>query len=157
MEVLNDNIKYKSETNSALEEFKKINPFIGTNKQRREKIRNLNKKLSEIYNVRTPLVLFSPQLATSCYIPKLNVILLVNLSVITFLHEFGHVLGKNEYQTCSWSINLFRKHFKEIYDKLEHKGHLLVNPKDNNLKYDVATGISLFVIFVFLFYGIVLR
>ena len=32
-----------------------------------------------------------------------------NIPVVTFLHEFGHALGKNEVQTCTWSINLFKK------------------------------------------------
>jgi hypothetical protein len=47
------------------------------------------------------------------------------LSVVTFLHEFAHALGRDERGACRWSINLFRRAFPEQYARLQADGHTL--------------------------------
>jgi len=47
------------------------------------------------------------------------------LSVVTFLHEFAHALGRDERGACRWSINLFRSVFPEQYARLRADGHTL--------------------------------
>jgi hypothetical protein len=130
-EVLDDNIKYRSGTNEAIERFKKSNPWKGSVQEKQDKFRNLNEELSKVYNIETPQIVFVEQFAYGCcYFPVGNLIVMEQerdgrYSVVTFLHEYGHALGKNEQATCKWSINLFRKHFPESFAKLKPKGHLL--------------------------------
>ena len=48
------------------------------------------------------------------------------LSVVTFLHEFGHALGYGERGACRWSINLFRRCFPRSFARCRQAGHTLV-------------------------------
>jgi hypothetical protein len=66
---------------------------------------------------------------SSCYDPVRNMIRLRGrLSVVTYLHEFGHALGYGEQGACRWSINLFRRFFPRSYARLVPEGHTLVRP-----------------------------
>jgi hypothetical protein len=47
------------------------------------------------------------------------------LSVVTYLHEFAHALGRDERGACRWSINLFRRVFPEQFARLAASGHTL--------------------------------
>lgn len=46
------------------------------------------------------------------------VLLTGKLSIITFLHEFGHVLGFDEEQARKWSLTLFKKVYPIAFDRL---------------------------------------
>lgn len=134
-EVLDDNLKYRKETSAAIIKFKKSKPWKGTKEEVQAKLRTLNSELAEIYGIEPPQVVFVRRFAYGCcYFPIGNLIIMEHekdgrYSVVTFLHEFGHALGKGERATCKWSINLFRKHFPKSYAKLVPKGHLLYLPK----------------------------
>ena len=45
------------------------------------------------------------------------------LSVVTYLHEFAHALGRGERGACRWSLNLFRRVFPEQCARLRADGH----------------------------------
>lgn len=143
-EVLDDNIKYRPGVDEAIIKFKKSKPWRGTAAEVQGKLRTLNKELADIYGIEPPQVVFVRKFAYGCcYFPVGNVIIMENesdgrYSVVTFLHEFGHALGKGEKATCRWSINLFRKHFPKSYARLVPKGHLLYRPKKGG-KYDSST------------------
>jgi hypothetical protein len=130
-EVLDDKLKYRKETENALEKFKSLHPWSGTKQEIQDKLRILNDDLAKVYKIESPQIVFVRKFVYGCcYFPIGNLIVLEHekdgkYSVITFLHEFGHALGKNEKETCKWSINLFRKYFPESYNKLTPKGHLL--------------------------------
>jgi len=134
-EVLDDNIKYKDGTHAALKKFKESRPWEGTRKKIQGKICLLNDELAEVYKIEPPQVVFVRKFAYGCcYFPIGNIIIMEHeddgrYSVVTFLHEFGHALGKGERSTCRWSINLFRHHFPKSFEKLEPKGHLLYRKK----------------------------
>ncbi len=130
-EVLDDKIVYKDETHAAIKRFKGSHPWLGSKKEMQSKFLQLNEDLAKSYKIETPQVVFVPKFAYgSCYFPIGNLIVLEEetdgrYSVVTFLHEFGHAMGKGERSTCKWSINLFRLHFPKSYEKLEPRGHLL--------------------------------
>lgn len=134
-EVLDDNIKYKSSVHAAMEKFKKSHPWHGSQRDLQDKILSLNRDLSVAYKVESPQVIFVKKFDYGCcYFIKGNLIIMEEerdgrYSVITYLHEFGHALGKNEKETCRWSINLFRYHFPKSFSKLVPVGHLLYLPK----------------------------
>lgn len=135
-EVLDDNMKYRPGTDKFLEIFKNSNPWKGTLEEKQNKFRELNENLSKVYGIDTPQLVFVKKFSYGCcYFPIGNLIVMEQdknekYSVVTFLHEFGHALGKNEKQTCKWSINLFRRHFANSFMKLKSRGHLLVS--ENN-------------------------
>lgn len=142
-EVLDDTIEYREATHAAMERFRVSNPWDGTREDMQGKLRTLNRELAEAYKIEAPQVVFVRRFAYGCcYFPIGNLIVMEcetdgRYSVVTFLHEFGHALGKNERQTCRWSINLFRHHFPKSFEKLEQRGHLLYRrktPKSKKVK-----------------------
>jgi len=130
-EVLDDTIKYRQGTHDAIRKFKKSKPWHGEDAERKVKFLQLNADLAAVYEIEAPQLIFVKRFEYgSCYWPKGNLIILESetdgrYSVVTFLHEFGHALHKDEKDTCRWSINLFRLHFPKSYGKLVPKGHLL--------------------------------
>lgn len=142
-EILDKNMKFNVKTNKAMIEFKKTNPWDGTLKEIEEKILTLNANLSKIYGIEPPQIVFLKKTPFGpCYFPGSNLIMMEpekngKYAISTYLHEFGHALGKNEKETCKWSINLFKKHFPENFDKLDQKGHLLFVKKPEKLQDEV--------------------
>lgn len=133
-EVVRD-VKYKRETLAALRSFKASNPWRGSFIRRLKKFYRLHNDLCRIYGVDVelfvdPSVLEDSPSGRSNYNPALNAITLHGrLSVLTFLHEWGHVLkGHSEYEACVWSVNLFRRVFPDNFDRLRGnaRGHMLV-------------------------------
>lgn len=129
-EVLDPNFKYKKEVLEALARFKETKPWQGDIVTRLQKIVVLNNELSEIYQIIPPRIALAK--VPGLYLPQLHLIALdeTNPSVLTFLHEFGHVLGKKEWQTCQWSINLFKRTFPVSFKKLQSQGHVLYKKPD---------------------------
>jgi hypothetical protein len=67
----------------------------------------------------------------SGYSPALHRIALRGkLSVVTFLHEFGHARGFGERQACRWSLNLFRRCFPRSFARCTACGHVLLRDPD---------------------------
>jgi len=132
-EVIKD-VKYKRETLVALRRFKSSNPWKGTFPVRLGKFIQLHNDLCDIYGVNVelfidPSILENSHSGQSNFNPALNAITLHGkLSVLTFLHEWGHVLkGISEYEACIWSVNLFRRVFPDNFDRLRNnaRGHFL--------------------------------
>jgi hypothetical protein len=132
-EVIRD-VKYKRETLAALRRFKRSNPWKGTFPVRLGKFIELHSDLCDIYGVNIelfidPSILENSHSGRSNFNPALNTITLYGkLSVLTFLHEWGHVLkGSSEYEACIWSVNLFRRVFPDNFNRLRDnaRGHFL--------------------------------
>ena len=141
-ECIDDDLKYRPGVYAAVKAFKKSKPWEGTDKEMQAKMLSLNEELAKIYEVDAPNLVFVKKFPVGpCCFPtsKPAVIMLQptkngSYSVVAYLHEFGHVLGKDEHETCRWSINLFKRIFPKQYEKLvpgkgEHDGHLLYKPK----------------------------
>jgi len=132
-EVIRD-VKYKRETFAALRRFKRSNPWKGTFPVRLGKFIELHSDLCRIYGVDIelfidPSILENSHSGRSNFNPALNTITLYGkLSVLTFLHEWGHVLkGSSEHKACVWSVNLFRRVFPDNFNRLRDnaRGHFL--------------------------------
>jgi hypothetical protein len=130
-EVLRPRRKYRPAVLRAVKAFARSKPWQGRLSERREKFRAVHLALCQEYGLAVPLVFsnFEGFSGGSCYVPATRTILLAGrLSVVTYLHEFGHALGKDERQTCIWSINLFRRCFPRSYGRCRHRGHVLEAP-----------------------------
>lgn len=135
IEVLDDNMRFRSRTLRTLKAFASLGPWSGTLAARRQKFIWLNQRLADIYGVPEPKLSFGQldgsSSGSSHYIPSQHrIVLLGRLSVVTFLHEFAHALGHDERRATRWSANLFRRCFPRQYARLIHKGHLLLRPQD---------------------------
>jgi hypothetical protein len=152
-ECIDENMKYRPGVLTAVKKFRKSGPWEGTEKEMQDKILVLNEELAKLYEIATPKVVFVDEFpAGPCCIPgaKPAVIFLQQIkstgkySIVAFLHEFGHTLGKGEKETCRWSLNLFKRVFPKQYEKLkpgegEHDGHILYRPKDEETKDEVSS------------------
>lgn len=104
------------------------------------------KKLSKIYQITEPTFrwgTFNKQLwetsgssfndnmgRSSSYSRGTNTLFITGkFSVITLLHEFGHVRGFDETDAVMWSVNLYKRIFPISYSRLVSQGgHCLVQP-----------------------------
>lgn len=130
-EVLRDGRKYDPQALRLLREFRRSKPWRGKVSERLAKLRALNANLAAVYGMTAPYVEHAPRRrCSSYYSPAFHrIVLCGQLSVVTFLHEFGHARGwRSERKVCGWSINLFRRVFPRSYARLEHRGHTLVRP-----------------------------
>ncbi len=133
-ECLSDRTKYRRGVIAAVKEFRRVGPWQGTLEEREGKFRRLNEALAGAYGILAPRLRFekidgSFSGASSCLRggdgrPAV-ITMRGRLSVVTFLHEFAHALGKDERGACRWSINLFRRVFPRQYARLRADGHVL--------------------------------
>lgn len=135
-EVLDDTVKYRRDIIRVMNEFKALNPWKGTPRQKAAKLCWLHIQLCESYGTNTSLT-FDPEIlcdqeskhGNGWYHHGMNNIHICGkISVLTFLHEWGHNLhGASEHLACWWSINLFRKIFPSNFEKLLNNanGHYL--------------------------------
>lgn len=119
----------------ALEEFKRRGAWSGTMAERKAKFEWLHRRLCEIYgrNIRLRfrvakrfgLWRFS---GASCYNHTTQTITLRGrLSVVTFLHEWGHALGFDEQEEAQrYAVGLFKTVFPEQFERLKRDGYCLV-------------------------------
>lgn len=129
-EVLDDRMKFKKGVVEALLEFKGKRTKEDT--ERLGAMADLVEDLSTIYEIATPSFKAEGLQANgfsgaSSYNQETHEITMRGkLSVIALLHEFAHVLGKNEWDAAKWSINLFRKVYPDEFERLQANGHVLI-------------------------------
>jgi len=127
-------VRFRRATLRAVRRFARSRPWHGDEAHRFEKFRRLNRDLALVYGIRRPLLMGERIGArdeivrgNGSYQPATHTIRLVGrLSVVTFLHEFGHALGFDERRTCRWSINLFRRCFPRSFGSCRQVGHMLL-------------------------------
>jgi hypothetical protein len=131
-EVLDPALRFKPAALRAVRAFARSKPWRGTIARRKAKFRRLNRHLAAAYGIARPRLVFAGVEAgtpsgRSNYRPATHTITLAGtLSVVTYLHEFGHARGFDERQTCRWSINLFRRCFPRSFARCRAVGHTLV-------------------------------
>jgi hypothetical protein len=138
-ECLGDRIKFRRGVVAAVRAFSRERPWSGTLEERERKFARLNEALGAAYEMPVPELRFagidgSFSGASSCRRrgggrPAV-ITMRGRLSVVTFLHEFAHALGRDEHGACRWSINLFRRAFPEQYARLRADGHTLRRSRD---------------------------
>jgi len=134
VECLSEGVKYRRGVIAAVKAFKRSGPWRGSIEGRKAKFQRLNEALAGVYGMPTPKLRFegidgSFSGASSCLRGSNGrpavITMRGRLSVVTFLHEFAHALGKDERGACRWSINLFRRVFPRQYARLQADGHVL--------------------------------
>ena len=128
-EVLDPVIRFRRSTATAARRFARSRPWRGSVEERAAKFSSLHAELCRLYEKRTTLrldVLDGGCSGRSFYSPFADEIVLVGrLSVITFLHEVGHVLyGRSELKACRWSLQLFKKTFPRSFSGLLFERHV---------------------------------
>lgn len=134
-EVLDDGARFKPAALRALREFRRSRPWRGTPDERAEKFRQLNRDLAAAYGISEPELAFEcldgGNSGSSHYSRiKHRITLKHRLSVVTFIHEFAHALGRGERGATAFSVNLFRRVFPSQYARAVHVGHMLIRPAD---------------------------
>jgi len=137
-ECIRPDIKFKLGVIAAVKKFKDRKTFKTSNKTRLKYMQIMAKELSEVYEVEAPTVTVEgidldkkvkdteEDSGSSSYNREDKTITMRGkLSIVTFLHEFAHHLGKNERLAAIWSINLFRKTYPHQFRKLAAVGHTL--------------------------------
>ena len=126
-EILSKEIIYRKETIEKTKAWKQVYWSKWKSFSNIEKIVALCSLIHSIARQRSPIQI-EPRGKKYCYKTTEKIIEfdVENPSVISALHELAHHLyGPSELQACRWSIGIFSKVFKEDYNKLEFKGHLL--------------------------------
>jgi hypothetical protein len=131
-EVLDPSMKFRPDVLRAVRAFKKHKPWRGSLDERKLKFSQLHQDLCRIYRRTTTLTfgkLDGGDSGGSSYSRAIDAITLTGrLSVVTYLHEWGHALGKDEREACRWSINLFRRIFPRLFERCRLDGHMLRRP-----------------------------
>lgn len=131
--LLDQPIVYKRATIEALQRFKATDPWRRAPSSRTHKFNTLLKELRAIYGkpylrasyraIHRP---FGDSGGSHYDHVREYIVMEGRFSVVTFLHEFAHALGKDEYGATRWSTNLFAQVFPEKMANLIALGHMLV-------------------------------
>jgi hypothetical protein len=132
-EILDDAMTFRPAALRALRAFRRSRPWRGTIQERKAKFLTLNRELARAYGLRRPKLLFrsiAPHAeGNGCYIRRPGrrheITLFGQISVVTYLHEFGHARGYDERRAVRFSVNLFRRMFPVSYASLVPVGHML--------------------------------
>lgn len=130
-ECLDDSIKYKRGVISLLREFAADRPWRGSKRERFDKFAALHVGLCELYGIFPALVargITGGDSGSSSFAPVGNCITLRGkFSVVTYLHEFAHALGKGERGAVRWSLNLFKRVFPRHFEAAfaNARGHVV--------------------------------
>ncbi len=128
-EVLDESMRFRRATIQAVLRLKRSRPWSGSERDRKRKFRRLHRVLRRVYGKQTGLgfgLLDGACSGRSSYDRLQDVIILRGrLSVVTYLHEFGHALGKGERGACRWSVNLFKRCFPRQFALCQAEAHML--------------------------------
>lgn len=134
-EILDPPVCYRCATLAAVRRFARSRPWRGSFSHRRQKFELLHADLCRVYGKSTTLTLGEEDVrdsGESSYSPALDRIKLRGrLSVVTYLHEFAHAIGRDERGACRWSSNLFRACFPRSFARCVADGHLLRRPRSS--------------------------
>ena len=133
-ECLDKGARYRRGVVGAVKVFAREGPWRGMLEERKAKFLRLNAALAAAYEMPAPDLRFtgidgSFSGASTCRRGRPGEPAVIThrgrLSVVTYLHEFAHALGRDERGACRWSLNLFRRVFPEQYARLQTDGHTL--------------------------------
>jgi hypothetical protein len=135
VEILEERMAYPEQVLLAIQRFAKTAPWIGSLAERKDKFKQLNHDLAEACGIPEPDLTFrrldgGTSTASRYIAPMHRIVMMGKLSIVSYLHEFGHAMKMGEREACRWSINLFRRCFPTQYGHLVHVGHMLIRPAD---------------------------
>lgn len=128
---------YDSKVLEVLNTFKAMGPWRGTVGERIDKFTWLHRELCKIFGKRVHLAFDIPADIKDWYSSggsfhiigvdgKEWIVLQGKLSVITFLHEWGHALGMDQWEAQEWATSIFKQVFPEQWKKLKNVGGMMV-------------------------------
>jgi len=131
-EMLDPNMKFKGDVLRAVKKFKRNKEYRIGKESREEGMKILLKELSTAYgipevglaNVATLML----EMNGRADLTNNKIWLGSRLSLITLLHEFAHMIGKNEIKACKWSLNLFKRIYPRAFERLIFVGHMARRP-----------------------------
>ena len=134
-EILDFAMTFRPAALRAVRKFAKEKPWRGELARRVELFRTLNAELAAAYEIAAPILnmdgVGEGDSGASSYCPANHTISLRGrLSVVTFLHEFGHSRGMGERGATKFSVNLFRRCFPRSYAQAVADGHCLRRAPD---------------------------
>jgi hypothetical protein len=130
-EVLRRPINFRRRTLRVVRDFARSRPWRGDFRDRCRKFEALHGQLCALYGKATELFIdtsaaWGRDSGDSHYRPGRDLIVLKGrLSVVTYLHEFAHALGRDERGAVRWSVALFRECFPRSYARARACGHVL--------------------------------
>jgi hypothetical protein len=127
--ALGQPLRFPAETLRAVRAFAASKPCRGTLEERQAKFKQIHADLCRSYSKNLTLQIQGDGTGDSggsYYSRGANLIVLAGrLSVITFLHEWGHaVKGGSEFEACRWSLRLFQRCFPKSWSRLRFEGHV---------------------------------
>jgi hypothetical protein len=132
-DVLDPPVAFRRETVAAVRRFARSRPWRGTADERKGKFDRLHRDLCAVYRKGTALRFGSMDggcSGGSYFSPARNEIVLNGrLSVISYLHELAHALGRDERGSVRWSVNLFRLCFPRSFSRCVAEGHMVRRPQ----------------------------
>ena len=113
---------------SALKDFKRQHPWTGDLVDRKNKFMMLHRRFNELFDKDVDLDLTKVRdgfdsgqsYAARHSPPKIGIV--GKLSVITFIHEWAHILGANETDAQTWALDLYKQTFPKNFAKLKFAG-----------------------------------
>jgi hypothetical protein len=130
-EVLDPPVRFRPAVTEAVNRFALSKPYCGDLEQRKAKFLTLHHDLCAIYGKQTQLMfdaIDGGDSGASFYLPATDSITLAGkLSVVTYLHEFAHVLGRDERGAVRWSVNLFRLCFPRSFARCLTADQMLIS------------------------------
>jgi hypothetical protein len=131
-EVLDPPVHFRPAVIEAVKRFALAKPYRGTSEERQQKFMALHHDLCSLYCKQTVLTfgtIDSSDSGSSFYQPSADAITLTGkLSVVTYLHEFAHALGRDERGAVRWSVSLFRLCFPRSFARCVTADHMLRRP-----------------------------
>ena len=128
-EVLTTPVAFKPETITACSNFALTEPWFGSIEERKVKFLQFNEALNRIYqkNIRLNFSNNYQKLSSAkSYYTNNSIMMIGRLSVVTYLHEFAHALGKDERGAVRWSVSLFKICCPDQFLRAKHLHHMLV-------------------------------
>lgn len=120
-ECLRPRATFKPGVLAALRALRRARPWRVEGEARLALLRPCAAALARCYGVPAPRLEFGGD----CYAGGAIYLDPEVVSVLTFLHEFAHHLGRDERGACRWSLNLFRRVFPRSFARLVPVGHTL--------------------------------
>ena len=129
-EVLDPPVAFRRETLQAVKRLKRSKPWRASEDERKTTFERLHADLCLAYGGKQTRLVFGfldgGDSGGSHYRPSTDTITLCGrLSVVTYLHEFAHALGRDERGAVRWSLNLFRQCFPRSFARAAQVGHTL--------------------------------
>jgi hypothetical protein len=131
--MVDDGFELHKEAAEVMAWYARQRPFKGPVEHYRAATRELYRRLCNAYGMPAPTMSFRDGNSGNSSVSRHSWNVAIHgRSVLTALHEFGHVLGFGETGAVWWSVNTFRTYWPKSFAKLQNPAgtHMLVKAKE---------------------------